>query len=99
MKNNCIVFDIDGTLTDSVSLHHEAFINALRQMGVQSMDTNWGNYKHHTDLFIAKTIYENDTKQPFNSERVSELEYFLLKHIESAPVINEINGALNDIRQ
>ena len=66
MKNNLIVFDIDGTLTESVEIHQKGFINALTHLGVQNIDSNFKEYKHHTDSFIAKEIYENDKSSPFS---------------------------------
>lgn len=57
-KTNLIVFDIDGTLTDSVAIHQAGFVQALKHLGVTAMDENFHAYKHHTDLHIARSIYE-----------------------------------------
>ena len=50
------VFDIDGTLTDSVSIHHNAFNKSLIQFGFDNYNSNFNTYKHHTDSYIFKTI-------------------------------------------
>ena len=59
-----IVFDIDGTLTDSVSLYHKAVIKCLKMMGIEKVDTNFSDYKYHTDSYGLKWNYENN----FNSK-------------------------------
>ncbi len=91
-KSKLIVFDIDGTLTDSVTIHQTAFIQALRQMGVQEMDTHFKDYKHHTDSYIAKTIYENDTHLIFSEVELNQFESYLMEGMASIP-IQEIPGA------
>ncbi len=80
-KNKLIVFDIDGTLTESVEIHQKGFINALTQMGVQNIDSNFKEYKHHTDSFIAKEIYENDKSSPFSGIEVGKFETHILNFI------------------
>mgnify|MGYP000669299615 CR=1 FL=1 len=53
-----VIFDIDGTLTDTVLLHQKAFTQSLTQLGVQEIDTNYNEYLHHTNSYIAKGIFE-----------------------------------------
>lgn len=93
-KNKLIVFDIDGTLTNSVQPHQQAFIKALQQIGVKNIDSNFSEYKHHTDSYIAKVIYENDLKQEFYTSKLIEFEHYLMKNI-SRYDISEIAGAKN----
>lgn len=37
------VFDIDGTLTDSVALHQVAFLEAVASFVFPHLDTDWGH--------------------------------------------------------
>lgn len=92
-KKHLIVFDIDGTLTDSVSAHQSSFIEALKNIGVKNMDTNFKDYKHHTDSYIAKVIYELDTKSIFDKKVWSTFENFMLENIQQKTPITEIKGA------
>jgi beta-phosphoglucomutase-like phosphatase (HAD superfamily) len=55
-KKNLIVFDIDGTLADSVNIHQEAFKQSLNLIGVKEFNDKFGAYLHHTDSHIAKVI-------------------------------------------
>ncbi len=91
-KKTLIVFDIDGTLTDTVLLHKSAFVQALTQLGVKEIDTNFNAYKHHTDYHIAKTIYEKDTGLSFDSKQETIFEDFLFNIIHEGS-FSEINGA------
>ena len=40
-KTKLIVFDIDGTLIDSVLGYHEIIIKAMHDLGIDSIDTNF----------------------------------------------------------
>jgi beta-phosphoglucomutase-like phosphatase (HAD superfamily) len=53
-KKNLIVFDIDGTLTDSVKVHQKAFTEMLLEIGVRQVNAEYKSFKHHTDSYIAK---------------------------------------------
>lgn len=59
MKNkNVIVFDIDGTLTDSVSVHQFAFRSALQNFKFPALRTDWSSYRHHSDSAILTEAWE-----------------------------------------
>ncbi len=92
-KSNLIVFDIDGTLTDSVSIHRAGFIQALRKMGIAEMDENFHSYKHHTDLHIARTIYESVLQKHFDPAALALFEENLYQSIAAAGAMQEIQGA------
>ena len=57
-KTKLIVFDIDGTLTDTVEQHQPSFKKALRDIGVDKIDANLNTFKHHTHSYILKAIFE-----------------------------------------
>ena len=71
-KQNLIVFDIDGTLTDSVKIHQKAFTEMLYEIGVNSINSNFKTFKHHTDSFIAKEIDETDKGDEFSKSKIIE---------------------------
>ena len=52
-----VMFDIDGTLTRSCGIDSRCFVDALCEvLGIQSIDTDWSNYRHTTDSGIAQEI-------------------------------------------
>jgi len=87
-----IVFDIDDTLTKTAKMHQQFFVEALEEIGVQEMDTNFGDYLHHTDSYIAACIYEKDKRSPFTAEVQQHFEALLYEKIRQQP-IPEIRGA------
>lgn len=97
-KRNLVVFDIDGTLTDTVEMHQNAFRKSLRLIGVEQFNDAFGTYLHHTDSHIAKVIFEGATNRAFDrsvSERFENHLYDLLSPQE----IKEISGSGQIIRE
>ncbi len=92
-KENLIVLDIDGTLTDTVPSYTANYIYSIQQLGVTSFDDDFRNYKHHTDSYISKMIYEKATSQPFDQSILKNFENLLYKNILKEDSISEIKGA------
>ena len=71
-----VIFDIDGTLTQSNEFDARCYIEAVKEgMGI-SIDDNWLNYKHVTDSGILNEIIVSHglTKQREEiSKRVKEI--------------------------
>jgi beta-phosphoglucomutase-like phosphatase (HAD superfamily) len=82
IKRNLIVFDIDGTLTDTVDIHQDAFKKTLQLIGMEHFDDSFGTYKHHTDSYIAKVILENNTHKPFEKSALDLFEDHLYMQID-----------------
>ena len=94
-KKNLIVFDIDGTLTDTVKSYTANFITSIQQLGITEFDPDFGNYKNHTDSYIAKTIYEKAIGKPFDSKVIQKFEDHLFNNMLSEKKCIEIKGAKN----
>lgn len=90
---NLIVFDIDDTLTKSESQHQTAFIEAMQYFGINSIDTNWSKYKHHTDSYILSVNYERNLKSDFQFDFIQAFEAMMLEYIQLLPKFEAINGA------
>lgn len=93
-KKNLIVFDIDGTLTDTVQIHHNAFRKALQFIGIKDFNNHFDSYKHHTDSHIAKTIYEASMNRLFDKSICKQFENYLYESIVNDR-ITEIRGSQN----
>ncbi|MGH1384276.1 HAD family hydrolase [Kordia sp.] len=91
-KENLLVFDIDGTLLDSENVHQTGFVNALHAIGVEFVNTNWENYTHLTDSFIAKENYETDVNRGFSKQLMQRFEAEFMKLIHDCNV-TQIEGA------
>jgi phosphoglycolate phosphatase-like HAD superfamily hydrolase len=97
VKENLIVFDIDGTITDTVLIHQRAFQEALFYLGVPKYQPNLNSYLHHTDSFIAKSILESNSDIRFNHSFLLQFEQELKKRIFNHQIL-EIKGALDFIQ-
>ena len=54
-----VIFDIDGTLTQTMKADAECFVRSLADVcGFSDVDTDWSRYKHATDSGIFHEIYE-----------------------------------------
>ncbi len=95
-KTHLAVFDIDGTLTDSVAAFQASYLAALTPFEFATIDTNWGEYEHHTDSFIFQKIYETNHGQVPDETMRKKFSDELLKiyraNIKDRPV-TEITGA------
>ncbi len=94
------VFDIDGTLTDSVAQHLQSFVQALADVGISDIDTHWEGYLHHTDSWVFAEIFRNNFgRDPDPGERhdfMRRVNHRFQQITLTQPVV-EISGALDFI--
>ncbi len=98
-----LVFDIDGTLTDTVAIHRAAFHEVLLGYGFAGLNPNGTGYKHHTDSNIFKEIYSSQNAD-WNESILKEFEKELTANIRGRieKGIVEIDGAkefLNELSE
>lgn len=91
MNAPLLIFDIDGTLTDSVSAHQTCYTNALNERSLKK-DGNFGDFKHHTDRYIFCEIFrQNNGRSPNNAE--IQGFYQSIEKTFAEHEIKEIDGA------
>lgn len=69
----------------------------MRNSGIVEYDGNFSGYKHHTDSYIFKTIFESYLKCPCTDTDVLNFNHELYQEIEKeldGKSIGEIEGAL-----
>jgi len=101
MDNTLIIFDIDGTLTDSIKMHQGLYADVLREMKLRK-DEEFGTYKHHTDRFIFCEIYfQNHGVRPGEEiiRQFYELTGNRYAELMTENKIDEINGARSFIKE
>jgi len=93
MKKPLYIFDIDGTLTDSISTYLKVITQVLKDIGLKEIDTDYDNYLHHTDLYALEYNYERTygTKTPDDLKYT--LDDMLAKSLVQEPPMSEIPGA------
>jgi len=95
MTTPLIIFDIDGTLTDSIKMHQDLYATVLKKMDLKK-DEEFGTYKHHTDRYIFREIYyQNHSAYP--TEEITKHFYNTAWHdylqLAEENKITEIKGA------
>ena len=88
------IFDIDGTLTDSVAEHQRCFSAAFRGIGMAQVDENWAAYRHHTDCGIFREAFERAHGRKAAAEDEARFIDALVREWAPAPArLREIAGA------
>ena len=68
-----VIFDIDGTLTQTVKTDEDCFVRALTEVcGFSDVDADWSHYKHTTDSGILHEIYETRIGRSPSSVEISQ---------------------------
>jgi len=96
---NLAIFDIDGTLTESVAVDAVCFVQAFRDVfGIGPINTNWLEYTFQTDSCLALEICRNHLGRDPDVAEISRLQSrfaeLLCAAVEGAgQPIREIAGA------
>ncbi|PID61519.1 MAG: phosphatase [Gammaproteobacteria bacterium] len=81
-RPNIAIFDIDGTLTDSVRAHQIAFEAALRDFNFPALRTDWGSYRHHSDSAILAEAWTEAGRE--GAADLARLEESYARHYRAA---------------
>jgi phosphoglycolate phosphatase-like HAD superfamily hydrolase len=85
-----VIFDIDGTLTQTMKADTECFVRSLNDVcGFGDVDTDWSRYKHATDSGVFHEIYEAHAGRSPSPLEISQFrEHFvrLLAQASFAPI-------------
>lgn len=73
-----IIFDIDGTLTNTTDIDDRCFTRALEEIfHFRDIDTNWGNYEHTTDSGIIRQLFlEREQRECSAAETSKFIHHF-----------------------
>jgi phosphoglycolate phosphatase-like HAD superfamily hydrolase len=92
-----VIFDIDGTLTQTMKTDEECFVRSLADVcGFSDVDTDWSRYKHATDSGILHEIYEVRIGRSPSSDEISQFrQHFvsLLTQASSEAPFAAVTGA------
>ncbi|BAZ37147.1 hypothetical protein NIES4101_30680 [Calothrix sp. NIES-4101] len=95
-----VIFDIDGTLTQSNDLDNDAFLQTLFDVfGFVEVSNDWISYSHVTDACILKEVCQNFLNRIPSSHEVTIFQTRLLKLLTESATniggIQPISGASN----
>lgn len=93
MSQTLYVFDIDGTLTDSIPTYLKVITEVMQEEGLKDIDTDYDNYLHHTDRYAIDYNWQRNFRET-PSESVHQMfDKKLGDALLSEPPVSEIPGA------
>ncbi len=70
-----VMFDIDGTLTESFALDAVAFLDALHDVfGFDHVSDDWASYQHVTDAGILAEVFDLRWSRPPSPEEIARIQ-------------------------
>ncbi|MEQ9299785.1 MAG: HAD hydrolase-like protein [Cyclobacteriaceae bacterium] len=96
---NLVIFDIDGTIVDSVSADDQCFIQSFEDLhNIDLSQSDWHDFRHVTDSGLTIEIFETHFGRKPLDEEVQELkDYFYKLLTQRSNDITEIRGAKNTL--
>jgi phosphoglycolate phosphatase-like HAD superfamily hydrolase len=81
-----VMFDIDGTLTDTMKVDALCFVRAFAEMcGFGDIDTDWSRYRHATDVDIFYEIFKARIGRLPTAEEISRFhQHFMSLLVEAS---------------
>jgi phosphoglycolate phosphatase-like HAD superfamily hydrolase len=100
-----VVFDIDGTLLDSVQFHHRALISTYSALGVGIGDRSLSEFPHYTDSGIFSQLVDESRGADATAQELASLDEQLEREyarLRFSTAVSQIAGAsalLDDLRR
>ncbi len=92
---NLVIFDIDGTVVNSVTADDDCFIQTFRDLfEADLLDSDWNDFEHVTDSGLTNEIFEIRLKRSVTEEEVNSIQnyFFDLLSLRTSE-FKEIHGA------
>lgn len=100
-----IMFEVDGTLTQSNEVDAKCFISAIKKaFHINHIDPDWSKYKYVTDSGIFSEIYESNFHRKPDLEDFDLIKRYFLQNLrdvifQSKSCCSEISGAASAFNQ
>jgi phosphoglycolate phosphatase-like HAD superfamily hydrolase len=80
-----VMFDIDGTLTQSAETDETCFVQALREVfGFDSINTDWASYRHCSDSGILEELFQQRLRRSPLATEISTFQPHFLSLLAAA---------------
>ncbi len=87
-----IIFDIDGTLTDSKAIDDACFVETFKEVFDMDIgELNWSKFKNVTDTSITTEILSEKFSGEELDEAFEKLKYYFLKRLSNASIENPLS--------
>ena len=82
---NLVIFDIDGTLTDTNEVDEAGFAQAvMREFGFTGFSTDWSDYEHCVDRFIVGELVHRYAQRAVTAEELERFQNTFLQVLRDA---------------
>jgi phosphoglycolate phosphatase-like HAD superfamily hydrolase len=95
-----VMFDIDGTLTESYEYDEELFQKAIREtLKIENFSLNWKDYKYVTDSGILNEIVNKEKSRDISKEELAQVRATFVGYIKGLyendnNFFKAVNGAI-----
>jgi phosphoglycolate phosphatase-like HAD superfamily hydrolase len=80
-----VMFDIDGTLTETMKVDEECFVRSLAEVcGFTDVETDWSSYKHTTDPGVFHEIYLARARRSPSAAEISRFRQHFINLLTEA---------------
>ena len=80
-----VMFDIDGTITQSAETDERCFVQALREVfGFDSINTDWASYPHCSDSGILEELFQQRLRRSPLATEISTFQSHFLSLLAAA---------------
>lgn len=84
MTNNLVIFDIDGTLTQTACLDSRTYSAAFMEyFGIDKINNNWAEYRYSTDSGFAIELFEKHVGRKPNLDEIQTIKNKFFNLLES----------------
>lgn len=99
-----VIFDVDGTLTDTNKVDANCFVRAFaEEFSILHINQNWQDYTHSTDTAITRQIFQNKLGRLPSTEEMFRLKKRFINLLQQAAqdshLFNAIPGATTIINK
>lgn len=90
LKTKLIIFDIDGTLSNSQTEHHAAYLAAFDKLSFKNLNEDFGSYKDYTDSGIFSEAYFNEFAKEASKQDIRDFEQLHLEQFKEVLLISQL---------
>jgi phosphoglycolate phosphatase-like HAD superfamily hydrolase len=99
MSKKLIIFDIDGTLTNTNKVDHQSFIKTYADLYDIHVEENmWEHCEHYTDTGIAQHVFDTKIGRPMGPVDMRKIKKAMVDNLmsfmeENESAFDEVKGA------
>jgi phosphoglycolate phosphatase-like HAD superfamily hydrolase len=80
-----VIFDIDGTLTETMKVDEECFIRSFKDVfGITNIDADWSHYPRTTDSGVFHDVFTARIHQSPTAQEVSRFRHHFVQLLAAA---------------